>query len=119
MTDLRTVANIMTTKFGVTITVYNVSSVTIDNYGQDTITWDAGTNVKAISDQPTEEELRKERQGEIVVGRKYFFVPYDTSITVGDKVTYDSVDWEVSEVNKYSFFDKSSVIRVAVQRITD
>lgn len=124
MTDLRNAANVLIGKFGRSITLYNVSSSTVDDYGQETVTWDGGTSMLALVDQPTEEEVNVERHGEIIGNMIYFYLPHTnysgaTTINTGDRITYNSINWNVDSVDQYHFFNKYSVIRVLAHRTSD
>ena len=119
MTDLQSVATSMIQKLGSTVTYQSPSGTAMDKYGDESFIWGSATTTKAIIDRPQEEQLNWRTEGGITGGRMFFYLPYDESISVGDKITYDSVEYMADEVLKWSFLNKYTCVRVAAHRTSD
>lgn len=99
------------TSLGSTITVYGVSSSVVNDYGDITITYDAGTSEKGVPynllGQKTYEPFGELKSNEIDI-----VLRYDSVITLNSKVLYNSKNYLVLNVEDFVLKDLS-VAKVA------
>ncbi len=119
MTDLQVAATAIINKFGKTVSYQTPTGTAMNIYGDESFTWGTATSTKAIVERPDEESMAWKTEGGVTTGRLYFYMPADETITIGDKISYDSLYWLADEVLKYQFFNKYAVLRVAAYRTSD
>lgn len=111
------IANKLFTGLGSTGTIYNISTSTTDKWGDATVTYSSGTSVTLV---PWNYMYQKEEDnpfGELTKGEVDIAVPYGTTVSSGDKITYNSKDYVVRDVEKFELKDALLVIALRLAEI--
>jgi len=90
-------------KIGSTATLTPFTSQTTDKWGDATVTTGTPVTITLVPYQYAKSMLSYEKIGALQAGEVYFIVPYSTSVGVNDKITFDSADYIILELESYSF----------------
>lgn len=101
-------------KLGSEITVENYSSATKDKWGDGAPSYSAGDTVKAVPYNYVKEALKWESFGDFQQGDVAIVVPHTTTVTLKDRITYDSQTWYVRELEEFVMGDGTTNSKVAI-----
>ena len=99
------VRNLITNKVPSSATVYHQGATTYDKWGDETEVFDAGTAIAMIPFNEVAPNWIRESFGDLQVKGFTMICRDDTTISVGDKVTYNSVDYDVTTIEPLSLKD--------------
>ena len=109
MVDTNSIRNKISNKLfsglGSTATIYNLSSDSLDKWGDSTKTYSSGTSITVV---PWGFMYQKEEHnpfGDLQKGEMDVAVPYDTTVSADDKIVYDSKTYKVKDVEKFTLKD--------------
>lgn len=105
-----------TSGVGSTLTVTSLTSTT-DAYGEDVYTDGTATTVYAVPFNYKSYYQTFTKWGELDVGEMDILVPYDTSIGRDYKITFQSTDYKVKDIEDYII--KDSILAKAVRLSED
>lgn len=102
-TSLRDVARTLIDAFGNTIAVYSYSAATksYDSEGAETVSsWKTATSGKAILEEFTPNIIAIAPQFEETIGEADIIVPDNLTIGLKDKITINTIDFQVDVINQ-------------------
>ena len=104
---------------GATITLYNVSSTTYSsNYHDATTTYGTAISTYGLV-VPEVTDLMKSAEGELKRAGVLMILPYDqTGVANKSKITYNSINYEVTAVNDFKYKDSTIAKQVMLSRMT-
>jgi len=106
-------------KFGDDATWYDYSSATIstDDEGYETITWGTGTSIKTIASDHIKIQNVIQKQGEETTETVTFLIADNVSVDKKDKITLNSIDYEIESVGTISVQGYIVAQRISLNRI--
>lgn len=96
-------ANKMFAKFGVSATRTPFTSATIDKWGDATDSWGTAVTITIIPYNYITSRLNYQPFGDLREDEVVIIISYDTTLNENDKVTYESTDYRVVEIEKFVF----------------
>ena len=100
---------------GSTITIYTRSNTTLNDEGDETVTWDSGTSVIGVVVKKSEERYFTP-QGEPIRSVFNVYLKEDVSVDIGDRIVINSENYQVIEKNIPLAGDKDLAVLVTVTR---
>ena len=88
-------------RLGTTVSITPFSSSSTDKWGDATITYGSASNATGVPYNYAKDILGYFPFGDLQDGQLDMALPYDTTITRDDKVTYDSKDYKVIELEHF------------------
>ena len=103
---------------GADITLYNVSSTTYSsNYHDATTTYGTAISTYGLV-VPEVTDLMKSAEGELKRAGVLMILPYDqTGVANKSKITYNSINYEVTAVNDFKYKDSTIAKQVMLSRL--
>lgn len=92
-------------KIGSTVVLSALTSESTDKWGDATPTYAAGTNVTAVPYDYVVDRLNYQPFGDLREGEVVMIFKYDQALDTDDKITYNSVDYQVLEVEDFPYND--------------
>ena len=101
-------------KIGSNITIEAYSSDVTDKWGDGTITYSAGVSSQAVMYNYVKDSLKWEAFSDFQQGDLAIVVPYDTTVTANDRITYDSQTWFVRQIENFVMGDGTTNSLLAI-----
>jgi len=120
-TSLRTAARNLINTFGNTGSVYTFSAATKtdEDEGDVTVTdWKTAASVKVVDGGEAQEMLQQEVQGLESLGSDDKIVRDDAAVVANDRITINSVEYRVVDINPVRTQDTVVVQIIQVERVT-
>jgi hypothetical protein len=115
--SMRSKLNGLFNRLGSSITVYPLSSETVDKWGDNTPSYGTGVVSIAVPYNYLPKERYYEPFGDLLDGQVDIVIPYDTVIDGNSKVTYDGSDYKVMGLEKFVIANGVIAQLLRLQRI--
>ncbi len=101
-------------KLASTGTLYSVSSVSYDEYGSPINKVESSSSIKVVPYNLIS-KVNYSPFGDIQEGESDVIIKYDTNVSIGDKLSINSVDYEVKQIENYLVEDEivAKALRIA------
>jgi head-tail adaptor len=99
---------------GSNISIEAYSSDVTDKWGDASITYSAGATTKAVPYNYIAKSLKWEAFSDIQQGDVAIVVPYTTTVTADDRITYDSKTWKIRELERFTMGDGTTELLLAI-----
>lgn len=99
-------------KLGSTLTINQVSSSSVDKWGDSTITLGSNQSTQAVPFNYVYKQLSYQPFGDLGSGQLDIVVPYGTTLEKNTSVTYSSDTWRVTNIEDF-IISGGSVAKVA------
>ena len=100
-------------KLGSNITIEAYSSDVTNKWGDATTTYAAGTSSQAVPYNYLKQQLRWQPFSDFQEGNVIIVVPYGTSVSPNDKITYDGQTWYVRQIEEFPMGDGTTNYNLA------
>lgn len=114
--DIQEDLEILFEELGSTVVITPASSTVIDKWGDATITDGTPVSVTAIPYSAITSRSW-ESFGDLEDGMLDMVLSYDTTINVTDKVTFDSVDYLIIQVEKFPMNDTNLAFAIRIAKV--
>lgn len=104
-------------KLGTTVILSAFSSSSISKWGDEDVTFSANQNVTAVPYDRIANRLNHQPFGELQEGEVVMIFPYTVTITKDDKVTYESEDFLVTELEEFPYAGDNLATAARLSRI--
>lgn len=121
-TSLQGAARNLIEKFGNTGSLYAVSgitSTTSDEGGKTVSAWGTATSIKVVDGINSQEILNALAQGQVSVGSDDKIVKDNVTIAINDRLTVNSINYKVVELNPIRTQDTVVAQTIKVERVHD
>lgn len=92
-------------KFGSTATREALSAQTTDKWGDETPTYGSGTTITVVPYNYIPSRNNYQPFGDLQENQLAIVVEYDTTVAESDRITYDSTQYKVIEIEDYVYDD--------------
>jgi len=100
-------------KLGSNIILNAYTTSTSDKWGDASITYGSNVNSQAVPYNYLKDMLKWETFSDFQQGDVIIVVPYTTSVSPNDKITYDSQTWYVRQVEEFPMGDGTTNYNLA------